>query len=226
MSISDVRSQADCLTLSGEEPAVRAGETGDHTGTLDVVRKARALFDLASMAGDARRLNPVSGGVKLSMKTRKTAANLHSTTLLQCPGHQPPKRAMHLLHGVAGDKLSEARYEKSRECVLTSPNFAAADMAVKGLALLCRHADAEPAARGGRVDSSLALRAVLQVTGGVKISMKTRESGYLLSRNLVLCACACACARARVRASVCVCVCVCARARASVCIYVRVCIWV
>ena len=51
--------------------------------TLDVARKARAIFDLAHMSGDPRRLKP-------------------------CPGFTPPKRVMHRLHPVAADHAVRA----------------------------------------------------------------------------------------------------------------------
>ena len=83
---------------------------GEPNATFEAARKARALFDLVIMAGDPRRLNP-------------------------CPGHTPPKRAMHKLHGVGGE------------------------IAVKALAVVCRQAEAA----GARVDRAVALRTLLQV---------------------------------------------------------------
>ena len=89
------------------------GASAQRNVTMEVARRAQQVFDLGNMTGDPRRLNP-------------------------CPGHQPPKRAMHLLHGVA------------------------ASMAVKSLAVLCRQAQMT----GGLVDDEIALRSVLQHVGG------------------------------------------------------------
>jgi tRNA A37 threonylcarbamoyladenosine biosynthesis protein TsaE len=89
------------------------GASPQRNVTMEVARRAQQVFDLGNMTGDARRLNP-------------------------CPGHQPPKRAMHLLHGVA------------------------ASMAVKSLAVLCRQAQMT----GALVDEEIALRSVLQHVGG------------------------------------------------------------
>ena len=88
------------------------GATPKHDLTLEVSRRAKVVFDLGNMTGDPRRLNP-------------------------CPGHEPPKRAMHLLHGVA------------------------AEISVKSLAVLSCQAQKS----GALVDDEIALRSVLQHVG-------------------------------------------------------------